>query len=57
MKVEYLTPTMTVELLEKADVLLSSGNDSGQQENNAAKEKENIYMDAISFFGEWFFGD
>ena len=57
MKEKYLSPTISVEVLERTDILLSLSSESSQGAP-ALKEKENAYGDFMSFalneLGSWF---
>lgn len=57
MKEKYSSPYISVEDLEKTDILLASGESSDPASSEpAAQELENAYRDITSFFfsGEWF---
>lgn len=53
MKDKYLSPDISIEILEKTDVLTSSGDDPIRPR---LMEKENVYREIVSFFGSgaWF---
>ena len=57
LKEKYLSPTISVEVLERTDILLSLSSESSQGAS-ALKEKENAYGDFMSFalneLGSWF---
>ncbi|MBQ5398654.1 MAG: hypothetical protein IIU14_04355 [Ruminococcus sp.] len=57
MKERYSAPTIKVDILERADVVLSNSNPGSSQQSSIKKyEKENVYKDIMSFFisGDWF---
>ena len=58
LKDKYYSPTISVEVLERADVLLSSGTEGGGSSNTLKREKENYYGDFVDFVikdvGSWF---
>lgn len=59
MKEHYSSPYISVEDLEKTDILLASppgGSDPSEASEPAAQELENAYRDITSFFfsGDWF---
>ena len=56
MKKHYKKPIITVDELEKSDILLASDNGGQSSEEPGAKELENAYRDVTQFVfnGSWF---
>ncbi len=56
MKSEYSSPVISVEVLEKTDILMASAEVIPSTSELSKSEKENAYRDIADFFtsGDWF---